>query len=80
MENSGIRMTHDMGMIETPEHPHLAPRALLVPLDFLLQNGLQCDLTCDLPRHWLGGGTPRGCEGERGSGERVGCGGGGRRR
>jgi len=67
-------------MIKTLEHPHLAPHALLIPLDFLLRNRLQCDLTRDVPRHWLGGGAVCGRESEQGSGERVGCGGGGRRR
>ena len=67
-------------MIETLEHPHLAPHALLIPLDFLLRNRLQCDLMRDLPGHRLGGGAARGRERERGGGERVGCGGGGRRR
>ena len=66
-------------MIEPLEHLHLAPHALLVPLDFLLQNGPQCSPTCDVPRRRLGGGTLRGCEGEWGSGERVGGGGEGRR-
>jgi len=66
-------------MIETLEHPHLAPDTLLIPLDFLLRNGLQCDLARDVPRRGLGGGTPRGREGERGSGARVKGGGGGRR-
>jgi len=51
----------------------------LVPLDFLLQNGPQCSLARDVPRHRLCGGTPRGREGERGSGERVGGGREGRR-
>jgi len=64
-----------MGMVETLEHPHLAPHALLIPLDFLLQNGPQCGLARDVHRHRLCGGTPRGREGERGSGERVGGGG-----
>jgi len=69
-----------MGMIETLEHPHLAPHALqvLVPLDFLLQKGPQCSLARDIPRRHLCGGTPYGHEGERGSGERVGSGGEGR--
>jgi len=67
-----------MGMIETLEHPHLAPHALLVPLDFLLQNGPQCSLMHDVPRCRLCGGTLCGREGERGSGERVGGGGEGR--
>ena len=79
MENSGVRRTHDMGMIETLEHLHLAPHALLVSPDFLLQNGPQCGLVCDVPRCRLCGGTPHGCEGERDSGERVGGGGEGRR-
>jgi len=43
-------------MIETLEHPHLAPYALLVPLDFLLRNGLQRDLARDVSRHRLGEG------------------------
>jgi len=67
-----------MGMVETLEHPHLAPHALLIPLDFLLQNGPQCGLAHDVPRRRLCGGTPRGCEGEQGSGERVGGSGEGR--
>ena len=54
------------------EYPHLAPHDLLIPLDFLLWNGLLCDLARDIPRHQLGGGALRGREGERGSGERVG--------
>jgi len=49
-------------MIETLEHPHLAPHDLLIPLDFLLRNRLQCDLTRDVPRHRLGGGASRGRE------------------
>jgi len=69
-----------MGMIETLEHPHLAPHALqvLIPLDFLLQKGPQCSLTRDVPRHHLCGGTLHGCKGEQGSGKRVGGGGEGR--
>ena len=68
-----------MGMIETLEHPHLAPHALLIPLDFPLQNGPQCGLARDVPRRRrLCGGTPRGRKGERGSRERVGGGGEGR--
>ena len=63
-----------MGMIKTLEHPHLTPHALLIPLDFLLQNGPQCSLTCDIPRHHLCGGTLCGHKGEQGSRERVGGG------
>ena len=58
-----------------PGVSHLAPHALLIPLDFLVRNGLQCDLARDVPRHRLAGGSSRGREGERGSGERVGGGG-----
>ena len=58
--------THDIGMIETLERPHLAPHALL------FRNRLQCDLARDIPSCRLGGGTLRGREGERGSGERAG--------
>jgi len=68
-----------MGMIETLEHPHLAPHAHLVPLDFPLQNGPQCGLARDVPRRCLCGGTLRGRRRERGSGERVGSGGEGMR-
>jgi len=68
-----------MGMIETLEHPHLAPHALLVPLDFLLRNGLQCNLARYIPWRRLGGRILRGREGEQGSGERVRGGGGARR-
>jgi len=71
--------THDVGMIETLEHAHLTPHALLIPLDFLLRNGLQCDLARDIPRRSRGEGTSRDRDGERGSGARVGGGGGGRR-
>jgi len=72
--------THSIVMIETLEHPHLTPHALLIPLDFILRNRFQCDLTRGVPRHRLGGGAFRGRERERSSGERVVCGGGGRRR
>ena len=70
--------TDDIGMIETLEHPHFAPHALLLPFDFPLRNRLQCDLACDVPRCRLGGGLPRGREEERVRRERVGGGGGGR--
>jgi hypothetical protein len=36
--------THDVGVINALEDPHLVPHALLVPLSFLLRNGLQRDL------------------------------------
>ena len=80
---TGVRdmgSTHDVGMIETLEHSHLTPHALLVPLDFLLRNRLQCDLTRDITRRGRRGGTSRGRDGERGSGTRVWGGGGGGRR
>ena len=34
-------------------HSHLPPHALLIPLDFLLRNGLQSDLARDVPRRRL---------------------------
>ena len=45
--------THDVGMVEALEDLHLAPHALLVPLDLLLRNGLQCNIAHDI--HRLGG-------------------------
>ena len=51
---------------------HLTPHALLIPFDFLLQ----CSLVRDVPRCHLGRGMSHVHEGERGSGERVGRGGG----
>ena len=39
--------THDVGMVEALEDLHLAPHALLVPLD-LLRNGLQRDIVRDV--------------------------------
>ena len=43
-------LTHDVGMIEALEDLHFAPHALLVPLDFLLRNGLQRDIARDVRR------------------------------
>jgi len=63
-------------MMETLKHPHFAPHALLILLDFLFQNRLQCDLAHEVPRGSLAGGILRGRGGQRGSGERVGGGGG----
>lgn len=40
--------THDVGMIDALEHPHLAPYDLLISLDLLLRHGLQYDLACDV--------------------------------
>ena len=57
--------TYDIGTIETLKHPHLTPHALLIPLDFLLRNGLQSDLVRDVPRRRVGPGISRDCEGER---------------
>jgi len=51
-KRGGEMGTHDVGMIETLEHPHLTPHALLV----LLRNGLQCNLARDVPKRRLGGG------------------------
>ena len=61
-----------------PGASHLTPHAPFIPLDFLLQNGLQCDLAHDIPGRRLGGGSSCGHEGDWGSGERVGGGVGGR--
>jgi len=36
-----------------PKHPHLTPHALLIPRDFLLRNGLLCELARDVPRRRL---------------------------
>jgi hypothetical protein len=77
-------MTHDVGMIETLEDAHLAPHALLVPLDLLLRDRLERDLARDVPgRGRRREGTSRGRDRERGGGARVGRGGasgaGGRR-
>ena len=60
------------------EYLHLAPHALLIPLNFLLWNGLLCNLAHDIPRRQLGGGALCGHKGEWGSGERVGGSGDGR--
>jgi hypothetical protein len=49
--------THYVGMIEALEDLHLAPHALLVPLD-LLRNGLQRDIVHNI--HRLGGVSVRG--------------------
>jgi len=65
--------------METLKHPHLAPHALLILLDFLLRNRLQCDLAHEVPRGSLARGILRGRGGQRGSGERVRGGGGARR-
>jgi len=54
--------------------PHLTPQAVPIPLEFLLRNGLQCDFACDVPTRRLGGGAPRGGEGDRGNGESWGGG------
>jgi len=40
---------YDVEMIKTLEHPHLTPQALLIPLDFLLRNRLQCNIARDIP-------------------------------
>ena len=50
--------THDVGMMETLEDLHFALHPLLVPLDLLLRNGLQCDIAHDVGR--LGGVIMRG--------------------
>jgi len=65
-EKGGGETTHDIGMIETLEHPHP------------IQNGFQYNFAGDIARCRPGGGISRGREGERGSGERVGGSGGGR--
>ena len=41
---------YDVAMIEALEDLHFAPHALLVPLDFLLRNGLQRDIARDVRR------------------------------
>ena len=66
--------THHVEMMETLKHPHLAPHALLILLEFLLRNRLQCDLAHEVPRDSLAGGISRGRRGQRCSGERVGGG------
>jgi len=71
--------THHVEMMETLKHPHLAPHALLIVLDFLPRNRLQCDLAHEVPRGSPAGGISCGRRGQRGSGERVGGGGGARR-
>jgi len=68
--------THHVEMMETLKHLHLAPHALPILFDFLLRNRLQCDLAHEVPRGSLAGGILRGRRGQRGSGERVGGGGG----
>ena len=69
--------THDVRMIETLEHPHLTPHAFLVPFDLWLSpSELFCDLACDVPGLRLARGISQSREGERGSGESVGFGGG----
>ena len=40
--------THDVGMMETLEDLHFALHPLLVPLDLVLWNGLQCNITHDV--------------------------------
>ena len=57
--------TYDFVMIEALKHPHLTPHALLITLDFLLRNGHQSDLVCDVPRRRVGPGISRDYEGER---------------
>ena len=46
--------THDVGMIEALEDPHLAPYALFIALDPFLRYGLQGDLASDVLRHRIG--------------------------
>jgi len=73
MEERGMgKWTHDVG--DRDFGLHLTPQALPIPLNFLLRNGLQCDLARDVPRRRLGRGAPRGGEGERGIGESWGGG------
>jgi hypothetical protein len=61
-------------MVEALEDLHFAPHALLIPLDFLLRNGLQRDMAGDV-RH-LGGVSMHGCMGGgRGGQDRCGRGG-----
>ena len=71
--------THHIKIMETLKHPHIAPHALLIVLDFLLRNCLQCDLAHEVPRGSPAGGILHGRRGQWGSGERVGGGGGVRR-
>jgi len=54
--------THDLGIIDAQEDPHLTRYDLLIPLDLL--HGLQYDLACDV--HWRcqSGGIGRGLKGE----------------
>jgi len=56
-------------MIETLEHPHLTPHALLIPL---LRNGLECDLVRDVLRRRRGGGIWRSREGGGVAGSELG--------
>jgi len=65
--------------MEPLKHPHLAPHALLILLDFMLRNCLQCDLAHEVPRGSLAGGISRGRGGQQGSSESVGGVGGARR-
>jgi hypothetical protein len=56
--------THDVGMIETLKHLHLAPRDLRIPFD-LPRDSLQYNLVCDGSWRGLSGeGIARGAEGE----------------
>ena len=50
--------THNAGMIKALKDPHLAPYALLIPLDLLLRNSLQRDLASDILQQHVGGVSP----------------------
>ena len=50
--------THNAGMIKALKDPHLAPHALLIPLDLLLRNSLQRDLASDILQQHVGGVSP----------------------
>jgi hypothetical protein len=47
-------VTHDVGMVEALEDPHLAPHVLLIALDLFLRDSLQGDLESDVLRHRIG--------------------------
>lgn len=61
------KKTHDVGMIEALEDPHLAPDAILIPLDLLFRDSLQRDLASDVLHQPIGGVSPaRNLEGTMG--------------
>jgi hypothetical protein len=62
------KKTHNVGMIEALEDPHLAPDALLIPFDLLFRDSLQRDFASDVLHQPVGGVSPaRKLEGTMGS-------------